>query len=76
MLFGGICGGRIDSAPRGNAGFGYDPLFVPDGYEQSFAQLGESVKNQISHRSQALKQIHERLGVGAICASLKPGNPQ
>lgn len=76
MLFGGICEGRIDFEPRGTAGFGYDPLFVPDGHEQSFAQLGESVKNQISHRSQALKQIYDRLGAGAICASLKPGNPQ
>jgi XTP/dITP diphosphohydrolase len=50
----GICEGTITSAPRGDGGFGYDPLFIPDGYDQTFAELAENVKNQISHRARAL----------------------
>ena len=50
----GICEGTITFAPRGEGGFGYDPLFVPDGYEQTFAELPQNVKNQISHRARAL----------------------
>lgn len=60
-LFEGSCDGRIDSAPHGQGGFGYDPLFVPDGFTQSFAELGEAVKNRISHRSKALAQLKESL---------------
>lgn len=56
-LFSGACEGRIVSAPRGAGGFGYDPLFVPHGYEQSFAELGDDVKNRISHRAQALEKL-------------------
>jgi XTP/dITP diphosphohydrolase len=52
--FEGVCEGRIDVSPRGLGGFGYDPLFVPRGFEQSFAELGEAVKNRMSHRAQAL----------------------
>ncbi len=54
QLFEGACEGWIDFAPRGAGGFGYDPLFVPLGQEQSFAELGESVKNGLSHRAKAL----------------------
>lgn len=50
----GICEGTIAGAPRGDGGFGYDPLFIPDGYEQTFAELPEEVKNHISHRARAL----------------------
>ena len=50
----GICKGTITFAPRGEGGFGYDPLFVPDGFSQTFAELPESVKNGISHRARAL----------------------
>lgn len=50
----GVCEGRIISAPRGSGGFGYDPIFVPTGYEQTFAELGPETKNQISHRARAL----------------------
>ena len=50
----GICEGTIIDAPRGHGGFGYDPLFVPDGYNQTFAQLRDEVKNRISHRAHAL----------------------
>lgn len=51
----GVCEGRITYAPAGESGFGYDPIFVPNGYEQTFAELGESIKNQISHRAKALQ---------------------
>ena len=56
-LFEGICEGRIQFAPTGAGGFGYDPLFIPLGYEQSFAELGEDVKNRISHRARALQKL-------------------
>jgi XTP/dITP diphosphohydrolase len=50
----GICRGTIARRAKGHGGFGYDPLFVPDGYTQTFAELPESVKNRISHRARAL----------------------
>lgn len=55
----GACEGRIITEPRGDEGFGYDPLFVPDGYELTFAELSAEVKNQISHRGRALKEARE-----------------
>jgi XTP/dITP diphosphohydrolase len=60
--FEGACEGRMETAPRGSAGFGYDPLFVPSGFAQSFAELGEEVKNGISHRARALARLREWLG--------------
>ncbi len=57
QTFDGVCEGRIVFAPRGKNGFGYDPLFAPVGYEQTFAELGEGVKNQLSHRSKALAKL-------------------
>lgn len=54
--FSGTVEGRIIDEPRGAQGFGYDPLFIPDGYEATFAELGEDVKNTLSHRSRALAQ--------------------
>lgn len=52
--FSGTVEGRIIENPRGAGGFGYDPLFIPDGHEQTFSELGDEVKNQLSHRSRAL----------------------
>jgi XTP/dITP diphosphohydrolase len=59
QLFSGVCEGRISFAPSGGGGFGYDPIFVPSGYEQSFAELGEAVKNKFSHRARALEQLKQ-----------------
>jgi XTP/dITP diphosphohydrolase len=55
--FSGTVEGRIIEAPRGEHGFGYDPLFIPDGYDESFAELGNKVKNSLSHRSRALMEV-------------------
>ena len=55
----GHCPGHIAHAPSGSAGFGYDPLFIPDGYSESFADLGEEEKNKISHRGRALAQARK-----------------
>ena len=57
----GICEGMITFSPRGTSGFGYDPLFVPDGYDQTFAELSNEVKNTISHRARALIKVREYL---------------
>jgi len=53
----GICTGSIADGPRGSGGFGYDPIFVPDGYEFTFGELGDDIKQQISHRARAAKLI-------------------
>ena len=57
----GVCEGTIAFAPRGEGGFGYDPLFVPGGYDQTLAELPEAVKNRISHRARALMGAREFL---------------
>lgn len=53
----GACEGRIAREPRGTHGFGYDPLFVPDRYTQTMAELGPAIKNQISHRAKAAAKL-------------------
>ncbi|MEO5716437.1 MAG: RdgB/HAM1 family non-canonical purine NTP pyrophosphatase [Luteolibacter sp.] len=59
--FSGTVEGRIIDALRGAGGFGYDPMFIPAGYEETFAELGDAVKNTLSHRSRALAQVVEFL---------------
>jgi XTP/dITP diphosphohydrolase len=59
QLSDGVCEGKILLTPLGQNGFGYDPLFVPDGFTQSFAELGEDVKNKLSHRAQALAKLKD-----------------
>jgi XTP/dITP diphosphohydrolase len=54
-LWTGTCEGRIVHAPRGTHGFGYDPVFLPDGFEQTFGELPAEIKHDISHRALALK---------------------
>lgn len=55
--FQGIVNGEIIRQPRGSHGFGYDPVFVPDGFDRSFGELGAEVKEKISHRAQALEKM-------------------
>jgi XTP/dITP diphosphohydrolase len=57
----GVCEGTMTVASRGTGGFGYDPLFIPDGYDQTFAELAQEVKNRISHRARALRKTLEFL---------------
>lgn len=60
-LLEGICPGHIAEGKRGQGGFGYDPVFVPEGYGQTFAELGEEVKNRISHRAIATEKFRQLL---------------
>ena len=59
--FEGIVKGHIATEKHGTEGFGYDPIFVPEGYDKSFAELGEEVKNGISHRARAVAKLVEYL---------------
>lgn len=56
-LFEGIIKGEIIREKRGDSGFGYDPVFVPEGYKQTFAELGNDIKNKISHRALAVNKL-------------------
>ena len=56
-LFEGVIKGNIIEKKRGTSGFGYDPVFVPEGYNQTFAELGNDIKNKISHRAQAIDKL-------------------
>ena len=60
-LFNGIVKGNISNEKRGNSGFGYDPIFIPEGYTESFAQMSGEMKNNISHRFLATKQLSDYL---------------
>jgi XTP/dITP diphosphohydrolase len=69
----GRCEGRIIREPRGKEGFGYDPLFVPDGHAQTFAEMRSEVKHALSHRGQALRRAAEAWG--PILAAMPPDWP-
>ncbi len=60
-IFDGIVEGHIAREKKGSEGFGYDPIFVPDGYDLSFAELGMDVKNSISHRARAVRKLADFL---------------
>ena len=57
FVFDGRCDGALGAEPRGGAGFGYDPLFVPDGYTRTLAELAPEEKNRLSHRGRAFAQL-------------------
>ena len=59
--FEGVCEGRIAREPRGTGGFGYDPLFIPDGYDRTFGELPVEVKHTLSHRARALAKAVKHL---------------
>jgi XTP/dITP diphosphohydrolase len=59
--FEGEVRGRISFEPRGEEGFGYDPVFIPEGYDRTFAELGLEVKNKLSHRARAIEKFREFL---------------
>ncbi|MBL7825548.1 MAG: non-canonical purine NTP diphosphatase [Saprospiraceae bacterium] len=61
ILLEGICKGTITIEKKGDKGFGYDPVFMPEGYDQTFAELGDDVKNQISHRAKATRLLIDTL---------------
>jgi non-canonical purine NTP pyrophosphatase (RdgB/HAM1 family) len=60
-VFVGEASGQITLSPRGETGFGFDPIFQPDGAEQTYAEMGEEQKNQISHRARAFQKLREWL---------------
>lgn len=60
-LFTGIVEGEITHSKKGTKGFGYDPIFTPNGYDKTFAELSLQIKNNISHRGQAIKQLVDYL---------------
>ena len=71
QTFEGVVEGTITRSPRGAGGFGYDPIFRPDGFEQTFAEMPAAVKNRVSHRARVIAQLAEYLAAreaGYRCA--------
>jgi XTP/dITP diphosphohydrolase len=66
--FEGVVEGKIAERPCGSHGFGYDPIFIPDGFEETFAELPEEVKNNISHRAKAIGKLQAKLPT--LCAEV------
>jgi XTP/dITP diphosphohydrolase len=62
VLLDGVCEGNISRMASGRDGFGYDPLFVPEDCAQSFAELGDEIKNKLSHRARALEKLKQFIG--------------
>jgi len=62
----GICPGMLAESPRGTNGFGYDPIFIPDGFSRTYAELTAEEKNKISHRAKALERMKEILKTGFL----------
>lgn len=57
----GVCPGKISLEERGDSGFGYDSIFIPEGFDKTFAEMSHEEKNQISHRSRALKNLRDKI---------------
>jgi XTP/dITP diphosphohydrolase len=74
--FFGYVSGRIGTEPRGQKGFGYDPIFYPGGYDRTFAEMSEDEKNAISHRGKALRELRKYLLTISKCYSRAGGNPE
>jgi XTP/dITP diphosphohydrolase len=68
-IFEGACEGRIEFCEKGQGGFGYDSLFTPIGFSQTFGELPEEVKNRLSHRAKALEKLQRRLKEGSFHSS-------
>jgi XTP/dITP diphosphohydrolase len=66
--FEGVVEGKIAERPCGSHGFGYDPIFIPDGFEETFAELPEEVKNSTSHRAKAIRKLQAKLPT--LCAEV------
>ncbi len=74
--FEGRCEGRIAEMELGARGFGYDPIFIPDGFGITFAELGDAVKNRISHRARALAQLNASVDFPGVGENAVHGNPE
>ncbi|NMW84260.1 RdgB/HAM1 family non-canonical purine NTP pyrophosphatase [Peptoniphilus sp. AGMB00490] len=59
----GVCSGKISLEEKGDNGFGYDSIFVPDGFDKTFAEMSHEEKNEISHRARALKNLRDKLSI-------------
>lgn len=65
-IFRGTVDGKITNSPSGSEGFGYDPLFIPNGYKQTLAELGPDIKSQLSHRAKAVAAFSKAVETGEI----------